>query len=353
LWAWAICPTSFAESLPFALSSASPVAVFAVTSPVGAFGATAVAVSTCSPGVTYPAVAGLSAFFGAFPAAHVHYGGNVGVTGDVNAPGIDNLALARSFSPSLCFNISFFVRPRATVWVVVGSTGEQRGTAMGGNVSFAFGGDVVPTTWPDTYIPWLTSQGSLRVVGGNASYGFVYSTFKYLVGGSSARTWTTATPGPDSWGTTKGKFTVRQGNVPASNSPFTEVSLIGVCPPGSYAAITNKEKDCDLATLTPYLNGCKQVRKQTPHTPHTRRLFNVLTVTLAVTILRQPSGNVSRPSAVTRKRSSGSRSARRARWAARAAPSARPRRPRASVRPGGPSRRARTSARARSSAARP
>jgi len=248
---------STSQSQPFALSAALPAAVFAVTSPVGASGATAVAVSTCTPGVTYPAVAGISAFFGAFPAAHVHYGGNVGLTGDVNAPGIDNLALSSAFSPTLCFDISFFVRPRTTVWVVVGSTGAQRGTAMRGNVTFTFGGDVTPTTWPDAYIPYLTSQGSLRVVGGNASHGFVYSTYKYLVGGSTSKTWTTATPGPDSTGRTpKGKWTVTQGNVPASTNPFWNVALIGVCPPGSYAAITDPEKHCDLATLTPYLNGC-------------------------------------------------------------------------------------------------
>ena len=128
---------------PASFSALHPVAVFKVTS---ASGATIVSASTCASGVSYPAAAGLSAFFGSFPASHAYYGGNVGMTGDVNAPSDD---LDASWYPATnCFSTSFPVAAGATVWVVVGSPGAARGTEMSGSVTFTYGGALSGSSFP-------------------------------------------------------------------------------------------------------------------------------------------------------------------------------------------------------------
>ena len=128
---------SFATSF----SALHPVAVFRVTSAA----ATVVNATTCANGVSYPAVAGLSAFFGSFPASHAFYGGSVGMTGDANAPSED--LDASWYPPSKCFSLAFPVAAGATVWVVAGSPGASRGTVMRGAVTFTFGGSL-PSTFP-------------------------------------------------------------------------------------------------------------------------------------------------------------------------------------------------------------
>ena len=80
-------------TLSYTLSPSSPVSVYKVVSAT----ATYVSAQICCVSSCDLSVMGVSAFLGGFPAAATYYGGNVGVTGDVNWPGdLDMTGIAAS-----------------------------------------------------------------------------------------------------------------------------------------------------------------------------------------------------------------------------------------------------------------
>lgn len=157
------------SAFSYSLSHSSPVSVYKVLSST----ATYVSAQICCVNACNLSAMGVSAFLGGFPAAHVYYGANVGVTGDVNWPGdfTGNIStgelgrwsgvamtvfpLTRPLPPcftaaivlgSTCGAIVFRAAPNVNVWVVAGSPGAARGTSLSATIAFTFGA-AATTPW--------------------------------------------------------------------------------------------------------------------------------------------------------------------------------------------------------------
>ena len=107
------------------LSAATPIALFRFQVSTNSFlyATTCSATSSTSP---YPVPVGLSAFFGGFPTAHAFYSGSVGLSGDEFSPG----SLTNLTKSMHCSNLTLSLRVGAPLWLVVGSPGVYRGSAV-------------------------------------------------------------------------------------------------------------------------------------------------------------------------------------------------------------------------------
>jgi hypothetical protein len=224
-------PPPSSSTFPISLSNLSPTAVFSISAP----SSTSVAVSTCIPGVTYPAIASLSAFYGGFPASHAYYGGNVGLTGDANAPGSLN---ASAVWPSGCTHLNVFVGAGATVWIVAGSPGPARGTSMSGGVVFTFSSGASASTYP-LASPTAVSGGCaswgstvfFALPGGGANVYFNGNN-KWLRFSAAAKAWGVFSAASDASATNSGGMSCSIAGT--SNRTDADPALIGVCPVGTY-----------------------------------------------------------------------------------------------------------------------
>ena len=153
-----VTPITASGVVPVSLSEVAPVAVFSFQPATD----TVISATTCLTGARagrfpYSVPLALSGFIGPFPTAHAYYGGNVGVTGDVNSPG----TLQPVLWNATCFTINFAVRAGSTAWVVAGSPGAARGSALAdGAVTFSLSAGSTVAASMEQYAMWPPEETS-------------------------------------------------------------------------------------------------------------------------------------------------------------------------------------------------
>ena len=217
-------------TFPTAFSDLTPTAVFSLTSAT----AKSVEITTCQPDVLYPATASLSAFYGGFPAAHAYYGGDVGTTGDANAPGTLNATAV--WGSTGCTSLHVYVGAGATVWVVAGSPGASRGTRMVGGVTFTFSDALAGSTHP--LASPTSASGACAGWGGTvfaavAGRPNVYSSgSKWLRYSAAAKAWGVFSAAVDASATSTGGTSCTIAGT--FNRTSLNATVVGVCPVGAY-----------------------------------------------------------------------------------------------------------------------
>ena len=251
----AIATTGAGAPIPLAFSPLAPVAVFSFTPPTD----TVVLATACSSAPVPPLAQaqaqtpplGLSAFIGPFPVAHAYYGGSVGISGDVNFPGALHPALW-NYSAGACGSVQWGIAAGATAWLVAGSPGKWRGSALTGSITFTLtpnsaaltastaegvlGGIWAPSDlrFSRTALPCTHCAGQAVFVSSGDDRISAMLYLRYTEGTqhweiTEEAPWVTPARGPGTYATLGTLVRVQ------ASDPSPEAALQGLCPSGSYS----------------------------------------------------------------------------------------------------------------------